>query len=227
MTVELIPVIEVGYHNQGIATPDSYPYWEHPDEWQEYSDKSYFKAGFRDKFKPYSKGSPFHRPKDITDNNLIKIIEDHMSVFKDGDTGEDDLCPLFGGYVLRIDGVDALFPQCCSDLGDWVYWNSIVKNRKSVYYNGHPTPIVKFTLDNVIFNCKDADEDFVPTTNEIIEVALEPLEIALKNMIGELKEFAARIAGLTDRLSFKTQNDLIEDILIFRNLELDIKTLEG
>ncbi len=44
-------------------------------------------------------------------------------------------------------------------------------------------------------------------------------------MIIELKEFAQRIKGLSERLSFKTNNDLIENILIFRNIELDIKTL--
>ncbi|WP_343319375.1 hypothetical protein [Sphingobacterium multivorum] len=28
MALELIPVIEIGYNNQGIPTPDKYPYWE-------------------------------------------------------------------------------------------------------------------------------------------------------------------------------------------------------
>ena len=55
MTVEIIPVIEIGYHNQGIESPDFSPYWEYPDDWQTYSDKCYSKAGFKDKFIPYSK----------------------------------------------------------------------------------------------------------------------------------------------------------------------------
>jgi len=226
MKVELIPVIEIGYHNQGIESPDFSPYWEYPDDWQTYSDKCYSKAGFTDKFIPYSKGSGFYRPKDITDSNLIKVVEDHIGTFKDGETEENDLCPLFGGYVLKIENQDVLFPQCCSDLGDWIYWHSIVKDKKSVYYNGHPAPIVEFDSNSVTFNCKDDDEDFVPTTNERIVVDLKALEIAYDRLIVELKEFATRISGLSNKFSFKVVNDLIENILIFRNLELDIKTLE-
>jgi hypothetical protein len=33
MTIELIPVIEIGYNNQGVKEPDKYPYWEYPALW--------------------------------------------------------------------------------------------------------------------------------------------------------------------------------------------------
>ncbi len=155
MIVELIPVIELVYNNQEIESPDYSPYWKNLDEWQTYFDKCYSKAGFKDKLISYSKGFRFYRPKGITDNNLIKVIEDHMDTFKLGKTEENDLFPLYGGYVLNINNQDLLFPQCCSDLGDWVYWNSIAKKKKSVYYTGHPAPILKFDSKNVIFKCKN------------------------------------------------------------------------
>uniref|UniRef100_UPI00289F1EEB hypothetical protein n=1 Tax=Sphingobacterium sp. TaxID=341027 RepID=UPI00289F1EEB len=48
MPLELIPVIEIGYNNQGIPTPDKYPYWEYPMLWDKYNAESYKKAGFKD-----------------------------------------------------------------------------------------------------------------------------------------------------------------------------------
>ena len=119
-----------------------------------------------------------------------------------------------------------MFPQCCTDLGDWAYWRSIVKDNTSVYYNGHPAPIVEFDLNHVIFICKDDYEKFVPPTDERIVVELKVLEVAYENMTAELKAFAQRITDLSSKFSFQTINHTIENILIFRNLELEITSLE-
>lgn len=215
MNIELIPVIEIGYHNQGVESPTNYPYWDYPNEWQAYCDTSYLKAGFKDKFIPYLEGSGLYRPKYLTDNNLIKIVEDHMSLFESGEIGEDRISPLFGGYVLKIEGKDLLFPQCCSDLGDWVYWNSIVEKQDSINFSGHPSPVLEFNADRVIFNCKDEYESFVPITDGQISVDLNSLKIAYNNMMSELEEFAIRVSELSGKFRFKTESKPLEEILIF------------
>lgn len=59
MTVELIPVIEIGYCNQGIPVPDKYACWDHPTAWNIYKQESYTKAGFTGELRPYLAGSFF------------------------------------------------------------------------------------------------------------------------------------------------------------------------
>ncbi|WP_438711170.1 hypothetical protein ACSTS3_21740 [Aquimarina muelleri] len=222
MKTELIPVIEIGYHNQGIKSPENYPYWEFPDEWQNYADKSYVKAGFKDKLIPYKKGSGFYRAKDITKNNLAKIVNDHFEGIIKEEWNEDETCALFGGYVLRINGEDKLFPQCCGDLSDIVYWETIAKYKQWKFYNGHPTPEVEFNKNNVIFNCKNDNEDFIPKTDEKIEVPILELEKAYDNARIELKEFEFNIKQIESNLFYKPIKDQLENILIYRNQEIDI-----
>ncbi|MGA9650547.1 hypothetical protein [Pedobacter sp.] len=41
MTVELIPVIEIGYNNQDVPTPGKYPYWDYAELWDKYNSDSY------------------------------------------------------------------------------------------------------------------------------------------------------------------------------------------
>ncbi|MCH2231175.1 MAG: hypothetical protein MK105_12605 [Crocinitomicaceae bacterium] len=226
MKTELIPVIEIGYHNQGIKSPENYPYWEFPDEWQDYADKSYQKAGFKDKFIPYKKGSNFYRAKDISNENLVKIVNDHFEGIIKDDWNEDETCALFGGYVLKINGIDKLFPQCCGDLSDIVYWEAIAKYKQWKFYNGHPTPDLKFNQKNVIFNCKNDNEDFVPKTDEKIVVPIIELENAYNKAIIELKEFEIKLNQIKQNLSYKPINDTLENILIYRNQEIDIDEIK-
>jgi hypothetical protein len=49
MKVELVPVIEIVYSNQGIPEPDKFPYWSYPDVWDKYNADCYEKAGFKGK----------------------------------------------------------------------------------------------------------------------------------------------------------------------------------
>jgi hypothetical protein len=52
MTVELIPVIEIGYMNQDVPKPDKYPYWEYPELWDKYNSDCCKKAGFKGDLRP-------------------------------------------------------------------------------------------------------------------------------------------------------------------------------
>ncbi|QQT54542.1 hypothetical protein I6I98_04605 [Sphingobacterium multivorum] len=84
MALELIPVIEIGYHNQGIPTPDKYPYWEYHILWDKYNAESHKKAGFKDDLNPYLAGSSFYRLSEITDSNLTKLVIDHTHEMRAG-----------------------------------------------------------------------------------------------------------------------------------------------
>ncbi|WP_286433734.1 MULTISPECIES: hypothetical protein [unclassified Acinetobacter] len=83
ITLALIPVIELGYNNQGISPPDQYPYWDYAHLWNRYHADCYKKAGFLDDFKPYSPGSSFCKILEISERNLIKIIIDHTQDLRD------------------------------------------------------------------------------------------------------------------------------------------------
>ena len=65
MKIELIPVVEIGYNNQGVTEPDKYPYWQYPNIWNDYNQRSYQRAGFKDKLKPYVDGSSIYKLTDI------------------------------------------------------------------------------------------------------------------------------------------------------------------
>ena len=102
MTIELIPVIEIGYNNQDVPTPDKYPYWEYPELWDKYNSDSYKKAGFKDEFKPYLAGSSFYRLSDITDRNLSKLVIDHTQDLRNGKYEREQASAFFSGYVINI-----------------------------------------------------------------------------------------------------------------------------
>lgn len=217
MKIELIPVIELGYNNHGIETPEKYPYWENQGAWFEYRDKSLKKAGFENEFEPYLKGSPFYEPRKITDKNLEKIVADHTEELRKGEYEREQASCLFGGYVLKINGQDKYFPQCCGDLSDIIYWEKISKKENS-YYEGHPAPDYKFGLNKVIFDFSvgEYDEHFEPTPPEtILEIELRELKKAVEKAKIELKKLSERMIKINEKM--KLGIDRIEDLLIWEN----------
>jgi len=218
MTVELIPVIEIGYHNQDITAPDNYPYWDYPELWDKFNSDSYKKAGFKDGFKPYLAGSSFYRLTDITDNNLTKIIIDHTKDQRDGDYEREQASAFFGGYVLRIDGQDKYFPQCCGDLADLKYWENIANGKEQGFYAGHPEPKVKIHRDKVTFDFTvgEFDEHFEPTPKEnIVQLDISSLRKAIENVKTELNTFEQRLERINQDEKLKIEN--IGGLLIWDN----------
>jgi hypothetical protein len=217
MTVELIPVIEIGYHNQDITAPDKYPYWNYPELWDKFNSDCYKKAGFKDEFKPYLTGSSFYRLSDITDNNLTKIVFDHTQELRDGKCEREQECALFGGYVLRIDGQDKYFPQCCGDLADIQYWERL-SNGQNSYYEGHPAPQIKFQGNDIAFDFSvdEFDEPFQPTPTEIT-LSIDRLELkkAVEKVMTELQIFEQRINKINE--DEKLNIDNIGGLLIWDN----------
>lgn len=218
MTVELIPVIEIGYNNQDITAPDKYPYWDYPELWEKFNYDSYKKAGFNDDLKPYLAGSSFYRLSEITDDNLKKLITDHTQELRDGKYEREQASALFGGYVLRIDGKDKYFPQCCGDLADLQYWENLASGKEKGFYAGHPEPQVIIQGDRITFDFTvgEFDEHFVPTPKEtIIQFDIPSLKKAIEIVKSELNTFGQRVEKINQ--DEKLNIDNIGGLLIWDN----------
>ena len=218
MTIELIPVIEIGYNNQDIPTPDKYPYWEYRELWDKYNSDSYKKAGFKEELKPYLAGSSFYRLSEIKDNNLRKLVIDHTQEMRDGKYGREQASAFFGGYVLRIDREDKYFPQCCGDLADIHYWENLAKGKESGFYAGHPEPQVKIQGNKVTFDFTvgEFDEHFVPTPKEnLVHFDIPSLITAIQTVKEELEIFEKRIEKINQ--DEKLNIDNIGELLIWDN----------
>lgn len=217
MTVELIPVIELGYHNQGIPSPNKYPYWDNAELWDKFNSDCYKKAGFKDEFTPYLPGSSFYRLTEITDKNMTKIIIDFTQDLRGRKYEKNQGCALFGGYILRIDGEEKLFPQCCGDLGDIYYWE-ILSNGQDSYYGGHPAPQIKFQDNYIIldFTVDEFDESFEPIPPEII-VSIDRLELkkAVEKAKTDLQAFELKLNKINE--DEKLNIDNIGRVLIWNN----------
>lgn len=221
MTIELIPVIEIGYNNQGVPVPDKYPYWDNAELWDAYHKESYQKAGFRNELKPYLKGSSFYKLSDITDSNLTKLTIDHTQEMRDGKYERKQAATFFGGCVLQVDGQDKYFPQCCGGLRDFNYWDEISDGQNS-YYDGHPAPTIEFEGNNIVFNFSVAefDESFQPTPAEIIlSIDRAELKKAVKKAKIELQSFEQRLNKINE--DEKLNIDNIGGLLIWGDANSD------
>lgn len=218
MAIELIPVIEIVYSNQGVTAPEKYPYWDNSDIWDKYHEECYQKAGFKDKLIPYLKGSSFYKLDDITDNNLTKLTIDHTQEMRDGKYERpQDTCAFWGGYVLQVNGQDKYFPQCCGELSDINYWENI-SNGKSSYHEEHPTPQLKFENSRIVFDfsTNEFDEPFQPTPTEII-LSIDRLELkrAVEKVKTELQTFEQRLNKINEDEELNIDN--IGGLLIWDN----------
>ncbi len=216
MKVELIPVIEIGYNNQDSQVPDKYPYWKYPEIWDKYNYESYEKAGFKDKLNPYLPGSSFYRLRDITESNLLKLTKDHTEQMRLGNYDREQASPFFGGYVLRVDGRDKYFPQCCGDLSDIQYWEKLVTDKKETFYQGHPEPKVKIK-DEIItfdFTVGEFDEHFAPPPpDNHVKVDIPSLKQAIELVKIELKVFANRLKKINVDEQLNIEN--IDKLLVW------------
>ena len=223
MKVELIPVLEVTYFEQEIETPKcGGPYWEYTNEWEIYNTKCLENAGFKDEFIPFEKASNFYRAIDISEDNLLKIVNDHLDTFENDNWDENDVIPLIGGYVLRINDENKLFPQCCSDLSIIEYWESIIKKEENgQFYIGHPAPKVEIKNNMVNFICNLDGERFTPLVDDLITVTFSDLTLAYEKAIEELKILAKKLKNIESELKYKLKEGELTNILIYQKFDLD------
>lgn len=221
MTIELIPVIEIGYNNQGVTPPDKFPYWDNSKIWNSYHEESYLRAGFKDKLTPYLDGSSFYKLADITDNNLTKLTIDHTQEMRDGKYERQQACAFFGGYVLQVNGQDKYFPQCCGELSDIHYWERL-SNGQNSYYEGHPAPVVKFDKNDIVFDftVDEFDENFQPPPKDTT-LTIDKLELnkAVDRVKKELATFQRRLERINETQKLGIEN--IGGLLIWDNGNYD------
>lgn len=220
MNIELIPVLEITNYNQDFPIPLSGPYWEFPNEWGNYHLATNLLAGFSEHLKPYLFGSSFYKINDLTDSDILKLIHKNIDTVSEDEKLElDDLImPFSGGFILKIDGIDKYFPQCCSDLSDFKIWEDLLDEEESYFYAGHPSPRIEKTKKTIIFDFLNSEiqEAYVPP---IFEKQLDVDKGILKNAIEdtrkELNIFAQKLNRInkTEKLNISE----IEKILIYEN----------
>lgn len=216
--MKLIPVIEIGYANQGVEIPERGPYWEYPNEWDGFNNESYKKAGFKDSFKPFDPGASLYEIDLISDDNLKKIVIDHTEELRKGEYDREQASPLFGGYVLEINGERLFYPQCCGDLGDIQFWRNI-SNGKESFYEGHPAPIVKFENDEILFDLtvQEFGEEFTPIPRKReFRLRKDDLKNAIKEAELILEKSANRIQAINQSENLNLEN--IENLLVWENI---------
>lgn len=189
MNLELIPVIELTYYNEKVETPNG-SYYEFPKDWDIAHKENFVLAGFKDEFKIYESGMSFYKPNEITKPNLIRIIEIYFKEFELGSIiTDDDIQPLDGGYILRDNNTNLIFPQCCGNLGDIESWNGIVNPNNNYFWNGHPTPKIIHKDERIIFDMSEFKQ-------KEFSINREDLKIALIKTQNELNNFSYRINQL-------------------------------
>ncbi|GAA5098558.1 hypothetical protein GCM10023210_34850 [Chryseobacterium ginsengisoli] len=218
MKIELIPVIEITNYDQDIPMPPSGPHWEFPDEWENYHISASLKVGFSESFTPYFKSSSLYRLSEISDEDLLKIIEREISELETDEDFEieDLLSPLDGGYILKIDDVDKYFPQCCTDLSDIKDWENLLDNDEPHFYIGHPYPKVEKSGNKIVFDFLNSPikENYAPPVFEDrIEVDKESLKIAIESAKNELHCFAQQLIKIN--ISQNLNIPAIDKILIY------------
>jgi hypothetical protein len=214
----LIAVIELDFPNSEIEIPKIYPYWENTEMWDKYHMKCQEKVGFQDRLNPYLKGSNFYQLSEITNKNLTKIVIDHTKELLDGKYERQQACAFSGGYVLRINGIDEYFPQCCGELSDIKYWENI-SIGKETYYEGHPAPQLKFEKNYVTldFTVDEYDEFFQPKMNHnILKINLSELKKAVEKVKNELNTFEKRLNEINLNENLNIEN--IGNLFICENL---------
>lgn len=218
MKIELIPVIEINNYDQDVPMPPQGPSWEFPNEWEKYFLTANLEAGFSKDLKPYSKGSSLYQINDISSSDLLKIIQTKIDIEESDDelTLEDLVSPFNGGYILKIDGNNKYFPQCCSDLGDITEWDDLLDDEDHNFYMGHPSPRIEKSENTIIFdflNSEIQDNYTPPVLEDQIIVDKNELANTIEGAKKELKIFAEKLIQINESENLNIPN--IEKLLIY------------
>jgi len=222
MKIELIPVVEITNYDNDIPLPSEGPYWKFIEDWENYRNQTNLETGFSEDLKPYFKGSSLYRINEISDEDLLKLIQKEINFEDEDDENlsiEDLNSPLNGGYILKIDGINKYFPQCCSDLGDITEWDDLLDDEDNNFYMGHPSPKIEKTQNTIIFDFLNSQiqENYAPPILENqITVDKEKLATAIQEAKKELEIFAKKLIKINESENLNIPN--IEKIFVYRNI---------
>lgn len=218
MEVELIPVIKVNCNYDDVAAPSCHPYWEHPEEWEEYNRACLSRSGYSHLLIPYLRGHLLFPIVSIQENDLLKILIEHTEGLRTGVYQRQDVAGIPGGYILRVNGKDVYFPQCCGELNDIGYWAGLADRNTNSYYEGHPSPVVSIERDLLVFDFSvdKHEEPFQPTPlKTILKIKAISLQKAVSNAKKELDQLSIFLNKINVEQGWVI-NDL-DDLLIWSN----------
>lgn len=220
--IELIPVIEISISNPKIELPELGPHWEYPEEWENYNNKCNEIIGFSKQLRSYIKGSSLYEVSTISTEDLMILLKIEIQKQQtDEENGIEDLtCPLNGGYILKINGQDVLFPQCCSDLADIEEWENIVNHDADYFYSGHPSPKIIQSANDILFDFVNTEiqERFSPPISvKELQINKYDLKIAIQKAKDELKDLSSRLEAINHRNKLGIKK--IAKILVYGELQ--------
>ena len=113
-----------------------------------------------------------------------------------------------------------MFPQCCGDLSDIIWWKSICFSSSSPYYNGHPCPEVNFDGDNINFECLDVDDPFDNFTKQRFVVNKYELRQAYQELVTSMNSWNTLLAEAILAMNYTVTAKWLTSQLTYRNVEL-------
>ena len=158
---------------------------------------------------PILSGIYQYRLFDISLEDIERVIKLHI-----GDTDINESISLFGGYAISLNDTIELFPQCCGLLGEIEVWKKLLNEDFDEFYltEGHPSPIITKSGNELVIYCKDEFEMFYPArTKTEIRVDYKDAKTALLKLISELMDFSINLNSISGK--FKTNN--LSDIMIW------------
>lgn len=144
-------------------------------------------------------------------------MKNHTQDYILGKYKREECCSFSGGYVLKIEGIDKYFPQCCGELSDIIYWERVSEGQIS-YCEGHPCPNLIINSESIVFDfsISEHDEPFEPPLeDEKIEIKRSSLILAVKEAKKELDNFAERLKRINSSEGLNIAD--IEKLLIYSN----------
>jgi hypothetical protein len=194
--VELLPAIAIpcSVGLEPAAAVPFRPWWTRPSEQELENRKHLAASGFAD-YNAIEVGCALYDPTQISIDDWRRIVHAHLDVSGQGPLQLSDSCALFGGCILRIDGVAKLFPQCCGTLADSLSWSQVLSSgfqTGAICSEGHPSPLAHCQGDAIVVSCTDIEE-FQPPTEPEIRVAVDALAAALEHMTSALTRAASTL----------------------------------
>lgn len=197
MIVQLVPVVE-------LPSPD------HPIHRQEtLVDQEYSVQIGYSVMAPVDSRVPLYETEKLTDQDWRLAISRHIA-----DTAVQDSCALFGGILLKVDGENKIFPQCCGTLADVVSWQTLLSDSFDagwVNTEGHPCPSVVKRDGKVTFFCSEAEESFIPFAISELTLDQGALGLAFDDCLVLHNSLSERF----DAWSAEFDTDTISDSLIW------------
>jgi hypothetical protein len=216
MKIELIPVLEIRPVLNDVTKPGEYPFWKHPSVWGQYQRTALIHEGYSIRLEPYLEGFPFYAIADLLEEDVTKIVLAHTEGLRTGQYKADEIITLDGGYILKENGGNKFFPQCCAELSDIFYWKSLANGIADHPHEGHPSPSIGIKKGTITFDFYEEwqGESFAPPPSEkSLQIKQSELKIAVEQAEAGLYEFAELLKKINSRLNLGIE--AIDQMLIW------------